>query len=252
MRSHQGRFLRLAAAAALAGAVALVGSVAQATTVTNGSGILDTFIGKNEDHPDLNAVSASATFDFNNVYLNATMAGAIGFTAANSDGKQQGVYVWGVNRGNGKAILNGGPNNLGTDTSTPIGGPDIKFDAFIVLQDLADGHGDGFVALIGDDGKVAGTFGLDASNISYSGNDIDLTLARSDLPGNGFTDFAQYGFNIWPRLNGLASNTLVASFLPGASNFEGSAVPEPASWAMMIAGFGMIGSTLRRRRVLAA
>ncbi len=29
-------------------------------------------------------------------------------------------------------------------------------------------------------------------------------------------------------------------------------VPEPASWAMMIAGFGLIGSALRRRRVLTA
>jgi hypothetical protein len=29
-----------------------------------------------------------------------------------------------------------------------------------------------------------------------------------------------------------------------------SAVPEPAAWAMMIAGFGLVGSTLRRRRVL--
>jgi hypothetical protein len=30
-----------------------------------------------------------------------------------------------------------------------------------------------------------------------------------------------------------------------------SAVPEPATWAMMIAGFGLVGSTLRRRRALA-
>ena len=30
-----------------------------------------------------------------------------------------------------------------------------------------------------------------------------------------------------------------------------SAAPEPASWALMIAGFGMAGATLRRRRVLA-
>jgi phospholipase/lecithinase/hemolysin len=29
------------------------------------------------------------------------------------------------------------------------------------------------------------------------------------------------------------------------------AVPEPASWAMMIAGFGLVGSALRRRRVVA-
>ncbi len=32
----------------------------------------------------------------------------------------------------------------------------------------------------------------------------------------------------------------------------GGAVPEPSSWAMLLAGFGLIGATLRRRRVAAA
>ncbi|HPU16440.1 MAG TPA: PEPxxWA-CTERM sorting domain-containing protein [Polymorphobacter sp.] len=30
------------------------------------------------------------------------------------------------------------------------------------------------------------------------------------------------------------------------------AVPEPASWALMFAGFGMVGTALRRRKVAAA
>ncbi|TAJ74893.1 MAG: PEP-CTERM sorting domain-containing protein [Phenylobacterium sp.] len=30
------------------------------------------------------------------------------------------------------------------------------------------------------------------------------------------------------------------------------AVPEPATWALMIGGFGMAGATLRRRRAVAA
>lgn len=32
----------------------------------------------------------------------------------------------------------------------------------------------------------------------------------------------------------------------------GAVIPEPAAWAMMIAGFGLVGSSLRRRRTLAA
>jgi hypothetical protein len=29
-------------------------------------------------------------------------------------------------------------------------------------------------------------------------------------------------------------------------------VPEPASWAMLIAGFGLVGGTMRRQRKVAA
>ncbi len=35
----------------------------------------------------------------------------------------------------------------------------------------------------------------------------------------------------------------------GDGGGPGSAVPEPASWALMIAGFGMVGTALRRRKV---
>lgn len=35
-------------------------------------------------------------------------------------------------------------------------------------------------------------------------------------------------------------------------NITLSAVPEPATWALMITGFGLVGSTLRRRRAVAA
>ena len=38
----------------------------------------------------------------------------------------------------------------------------------------------------------------------------------------------------------------------GAGTFTFGAVPEPATWMMMIAGFGLVGATLRRRRDLVA
>lgn len=48
----------------------------------------------------------------------------------------------------------------------------------------------------------------------------------------------------------------IASYRPvnftWTSTTFGGAVPEPASWAMMIAGFGLMGSTLRRRPRYAA
>ena len=44
---------------------------------------------------------------------------------------------------------------------------------------------------------------------------------------------------------GLASNIAGLAFLGGA-------VPEPSTWGMMLFGFGLVGSVLRRRRALAA
>jgi hypothetical protein len=42
------------------------------------------------------------------------------------------------------------------------------------------------------------------------------------------------------------------SFAAEAIDPGGGAVPEPASWAMLIAGFGLVGASARRRRALAA
>jgi hypothetical protein len=43
------------------------------------------------------------------------------------------------------------------------------------------------------------------------------------------------------------------SFSAGVSNLDGpGAVPEPASWALMIGGIGMAGAALRRRKAFAA
>lgn len=42
------------------------------------------------------------------------------------------------------------------------------------------------------------------------------------------------------------------SGLVGAARFDVRGVPEPASWVLLIGGFGLVGAALRRRRLLAA
>lgn len=65
----------------------------------------------------------------------------------------------------------------------------------------------------------------------------------------------------WASITGLnltgGSHTIQFNQLSGGNwvfasevTFAGSAVPEPATWAMMIAGFGLVGTSLRRRRAL--
>lgn len=68
----------------------------------------------------------------------------------------------------------------------------------------------------------------------------------------------------WVNFTGLnltgGSHTLQFNQSPGQWVFvsevtfdgQAGAVPEPASWALMIAGFALVGATLRRRRMVAA
>ncbi|QQV76957.1 PEP-CTERM sorting domain-containing protein [Sphingomonas aliaeris] len=106
--------------------------------------------------------------------------------------------------------------------------------------------------------NIGGTFGgmADvASSIQFStlaGNG-GLTL---ELSGGDFLGF--FGSQLFTGMTSMPSFTLgqytLTADIDGApalldiSEITASAVPEPASWAMMIAGMGGIGFTMRRRK----
>ena len=71
---------------------------------------------------------------------------------------------------------------------------------------------------------------------------IDLN-ARCD-----FGDTSAFAFGALPT--GLSFTSASGVFLTGQPGVGG--VPEPASWAMLIAGFGLVGALQRRRRPVAA
>lgn len=87
-----------------------------------------------------------------------------------------------------------------------------------------------------------------------------------DLKGPG-SDWQRFSYDFTAdapsvRLTFLSSTSLASSNLGvGLDNVTfdsmggapvGGAVPEPATWAMMIAGFGLAGASLRRRRAILA
>jgi len=84
---------------------------------------------------------------------------------------------------------------------------------------------------------------------SYSSLDrIYLNSACACAFGTGHTNFLSVG-------NGDSSYTWNVGDFNTAGGLQipaGSGTPEPASWAMLIAGFGLVGAALRRRRVVAA
>ena len=51
---------------------------------------------------------------------------------------------------------------------------------------------------------------------------------------------------------GTAIFTLGSATVPGSGNLPGGAVPEPATWAMMLGGFGLLGGAIRRRNRVAS
>ncbi len=65
--------------------------------------------------------------------------------------------------------------------------------------------------------------------------------------GTNFGDVDNFLNTSWGEYSGYVPVYIHQDFIA-----ESTAVPEPASWAMLIAGFGLIGATLRRRRAVAA
>ena len=197
-----------------AGAVlALAAGPAMATTVVDATGdFLPSFAGPED--ADLDVTSFSVDFDdaTDTFMLGATFAGDVDATRA-------GLYVIGVNTGTGTIRPFAG-----------IGAPNVIFNQALLIQKTGMGvvSGHPFTATI-------------------TGNTLAVLIPLSFLPTTGFTP-GHYGFNIWPR-TGLGNNNQISDFAP--DNATLAAVPEPATWALMIAGFGFAGGVLRRRRTVA-
>jgi len=112
-----------------------------------------------------------------------------------------------------------------------------------------------------NDGNTAGNYYL--SEIYHSANPfgtLNINFAPATLSSLtiwGRTDCCSdrdlFNVSIYNR-----SNTLLYSGVIDARNGSGTVsfgapggVPEAATWAMMIAGFGMVGATMRRRQAIA-
>ncbi|WP_310496217.1 choice-of-anchor C family PEP-CTERM protein [Sandarakinorhabdus sp.] len=109
-------------------------------------------------------------------------------------------------------------------------------------------------------GNPDGGAGNRISVVTISGSLPDVKVYQV-LPANSRADMNwqrfEYTFTAFSALSSLTfASAEFTPFGPAIDNVSiteggggiGSDVPEPASWAMMLAGFGMIGATSRRRR----
>ncbi len=150
--------------------------------------------------------------------------------------------VWEQNFGSGGPFgLSDQPDIIGSVTvNSDLGG----IDAFLAL-DFTTGTRTWTLADLRSGTKVIGS----AGNVYY----LNVAMGGSDPT-------LQNGFEIGPQDN--SSYVLIGDGTNGIDCINcitwtdtvggGGAVPEPATWALMIAGFGMAGAGLRRRAYAAS
>lgn len=196
----------------------VVGSPALASTVSDPVGdFLPSFTGTAS--PDLDVTSFSVSLDpgATTFSLGAVLAGDINPALA-------GFYVIGVNTGSG-AI----------HPFAAIGEPNVTFNQVIVVQK-----------------NGTAMLGANALSVLLSGNEFIVSVPVSLLPSTGATP-TNYGFNLWPRFGStLTGNAQISDFAPNNALLSANGllpVPEPASWMMLLLGFGLIGGLIRYGRV---
>ena len=191
-----------------------VPGAAHAVTVSDAVGdFLPSFAGPND--ADLDVASFSVTYNpVTSIFtLGAVFAGVI-------DPANAGRYVFGVNTGTGLIA-----------PFAAIGQPLVTFNQAVVIN--KDGTG------------AIGLTALPVSDIVIVGNLLTAKVALALLPTTGFAA-ENYGWNLWPR-NAVAGNAGVSDFSPNNALLAVSTVPETGTWAMIIAGLGIAGVSLRRR-----
>ena len=202
--------------AATAAALALCASIspANAAIVLDPEG--DFVTGYSGPHTgDFDVKSFSVVYNPETMFYQIT-----GTLFADIEPEADAYYVIGVDTGAGAIAPFGSIDN-----------PNVRFDQVVVVE------GEGEASVGGTD--------LD---FFIDGNLFTVLVPLSLLPTTG-ADPLDYGFNLWPRTDLNPANLpAISDFAPDNAMLTPTAVPEPATWGMMLLGFGAIGCGLRRRR----
>lgn len=222
---------RVFAAAAVA-AFAASGALASTLVSTQGA-----YTGPQLD------LSAYTTGNYNFTFGPVAVGAGLTFTANPGGGGNSGQGSVVGQGGYGLASngsFGGSAVYIGVDSAT--GYDEIKFASaqtqFYGFWNYAPG--------VGDDATIST---LDSTGNILQSFDLAV-LAPISTPG-GFNQFAFRGIDGTDAFYGVRFG---GNYLLLAATADGGpvgGVPEPASWAMLIAGFGLTGAAMRRRRVAA-
>src|SRR5437763_6303279 len=179
--------------------------------------------------PVKSAVAAVALFTAtpSMAALTLVSGGACASTTPNPDATAcAGAYA-------GNLLNNNNIANINLALDALVGGnyPDVVWSALDPTKALVSGNGDDPTGTITFQQALSG-------NVIIGAHFGDANTGLGDR-----TIF--YLFNLAPGTTSLALNTQGFS---DAVIIPASAVPEPATWAMMLLGFGAIGLAFRRRK----
>lgn len=95
---------------------------------------------------------------------------------------------------------------------------------------------------------AVGGFGLFAEPNPFDIFTLTMTLSDGSIVSGDYSGSSGAGFLGFVG-NGISSATISSStdFAVGDFYVASGAVPEPATWAMMIGGFALVGASMRRR-----
>ncbi|MDB5422924.1 MAG: hypothetical protein JWQ29_340 [Phenylobacterium sp.] len=106
------------------------------------------------------------------------------------------------------------------------------------------------------DAWIQGAGGTGSTNLSVSNGGAFTSLTSDFEPffnlDAGSEEFALNLLGVTPAFGANSGKALKSFRANGGGNFSFETVPEPATWGLMILGFGGIGAMIRRRRQGAA
>jgi len=244
LKDPKVKFLFLIAGASLLASPALANSFQNGgfEVLTNGTGQLN-----------YNTAATGWNVKNNDGYIFAFGSGTGDTTG--SSGQYGSLSFWGSNNGGNSSFA----------ATSPSGGNFVAMDgAFQVepLQQAITGLHTGKTYSVGFDYAFAQQSGFDGNthqniSVSFAGVTHNAEAANYTLPSHNFSGWFHTSFDF---IATNASDTL--SFLAYGDKpvppfalldgvtFTPDTVPEPATWALFVGGFGFVGYAARRRRAM--